>query len=274
MNESRKSWRGARGFKLSKADRRLLKRILVVGVGAFIVGYGLAALTFYSGTSYPDIVNVPDLRTMPATSARRALERIGLQLEIGDSLPNPEVAAGAVVAQSPLPGREVPPGTPVRVIISSGAQRRPIPSVESLGQSQAVALLESAGFTVAVDSVEDQQPAGRVLGIQPAAGTAVALPATVRLRVSSGPPFVEVPYVVGMDESVAREVVSAAGLRVGDVHYIFSFNPEGEVLGQEPAPGDSIRAGTRIVFRVSTHRLPGEAVRPGEQRVEDGEIRR
>ena len=250
-------------------------RILAVVVGSFVVGYALAALSFYRGGGYPDIVNVPDLRTMPAAAAGRALDRIGLALEIGDSLPNPEVAAGAIVAQSPLPGREVPPGTPVRVIVSSGAQRRPIPRVESLNQAQAVTILESAGFTVAVDMIEDERPAGRVISSDPGAGVAVALPATVRLRVSAGPPFVEVPYVVGMDESVAREVVSAAGLRVRDVHYIFSFNPEGEVLGQEPAPGDSVRSGDGVVFRVSTHQLPGEAVRtPGDVQVEDGGLRR
>ena len=87
----------------------------------------------------------------------RTLERIGcfysnsslsdeechvfLAFGVGDSLPNPTIPRGAVVAQTPLPGQEVAPETEIRVILSQGPERREVPRVDAYLPPQAERLL-------------------------------------------------------------------------------------------------------------------------------------
>lgn len=236
---------------LSRVDRRLLVRVVTLGTTAFLVGYALIALLFIGGGRRPAVVSVPDLREMSVAQARRALGRVGLELQVGDSVPHAELSRGAVLAQSPLPGNEVAPGSKVRVIVSSGRDRRPVPDVGSLPQQQASRILTGAGFRVALRQVPDQRPAGRVVGVEPAAGTMLPLAATVRLLVSAGPPFTVVPSVVGMMEEEARAALQAARLQVGNVEHDFEASgAPGEVLTQSPAAGDSVRVGSSVSLSV------------------------
>lgn len=242
-----------------RVDRVLLRRILTLGLFGFLVGFAAIALWMWAGAPSRDVVTVPDLRAQRVAAARSLLSRTDLEMEIGDSLPNPRIAAGAVLAQSPLPGREVAPGTTVRVILSTGRQRIRIPPVSALSREQAIRVLQASGFRVAVLDTPNARAAGRVIGTQPAAGAAVPIPAPVRLLVSAGPPRVAVPSVVGLLEEEVAAALSAAGLRLGQVEREFqTLAREGEILAQSPAAGDSIPTGSRVNIVVATQLLLGE----------------
>lgn len=257
--KTRSLW--SRLISWSSIDARLLKRILAVGLGAFLLGFGMAAAAMWIGSSRQTVVTVPDLRAMETVEARRAVRDLELELEVGDSLPNPEVAHGAVLAQSPQPGREVAPGSTVRIILSTGPERRAVPQVGQLGRDQAVKLLEASGFKVELREVADERAPGRVVGTQPAAGTVVPVPAAVQLLVSKGPPRVAVPALVGLLESDAAGLLSAHSLRVGEVRRQYRPDrPLGEILTQNPAPGDSATAGSAVGLVVATHELLGVPV--------------
>jgi eukaryotic-like serine/threonine-protein kinase len=240
---------------LSRVDRRIAQRVLGIGLAGFALGYLFTAILFFGGRNRPEVVTVPELREMTASAARRALAREGLEMVVGDSLPNPQVGAGRVLAQSPLPGRELPHGASVRVILSAGPQRRTVPDVRELARGPAVRLLNASGFQVRVDEEPGRLPAGRVLGLTPAPGTVTRLPATVVLRVSSGPAMIAVPQLFGMAEEEARAALEAAGLRMGDVQYEFQETPgEDAVVEQTPPAGDSVRMGTAVQVRIVTYR--------------------
>jgi eukaryotic-like serine/threonine-protein kinase len=69
----------------------------------------------------------------------------------------------------------------------------------------------------------------------------------VRLVVSSGPPRVPLPDVVGMAEGAARETLESAGFSVESVDYDpFAFQTVGTVTAQSPAGGAEVRVGTRV----------------------------
>jgi serine/threonine-protein kinase len=247
---------------LERVDRRWLLRIVVAGLGAFLVGYLVMAVFFFPKSNRPPVVTVPDLRELDRAMAEQALR--GLDLEIGpsDSLPNPEIPSGRVLSQSPLPGEEVPPGTPVRMILSAGAPRRAIPVVRGMSRDQATAILAASGFDLTVTEIQDPSPAGRVVETRPGPGTELRLPASVRIVVSSGPPLVEVPDLTGLSEEDVAGALAAAGLELGDVDYRFSgFSAAERVIGQEPAAGDSITRGSAVRVRISTPRLPGRRIR-------------
>jgi eukaryotic-like serine/threonine-protein kinase len=226
----------------------------VIGTGlvSFIIGYALIAVVVFRGSNRPDVVAVPELRELPSEEARSRLSRLGLVMVLADSLPNPDVPQGAVLAQSPLAGREVLPGSGVRIILSAGRERRTVADVSGMGRAHAVRMLEALGFMVEV--VEETAPlaAGRVVGTEPAAGTVLPAASRVQLTVSSGPPLAQVPQVVGLTEAAARSAIQSAGFRVGEVNYEFRFTDVGLVIRQSPAAGDSARVGGGVELRVAT----------------------
>jgi beta-lactam-binding protein with PASTA domain len=258
----RRRRRGSAGRFLDRVDRRWLLRILGVGLVGFLLGYALTALLFLGDGNRDPVVTVPDLRELAIDAARRQAERAGLGVEVGDSLPHASAPAGRVLVQSPLPGREVAPNAAIRVILSTGPERRAIPVVGSLTRQQAERVLSASGFQVQVEEVPNPLPAGRVVGVDPAVGTEVRVPSVVRLRVSAGPPLVAVPDLAGLNEVDARRVLESAGLQLGEVEFEFGgFDAAEAVRLQDPLPGDSIRQGQAVRVWIVSDRLPGIPVR-------------
>lgn len=222
-------------------------------LAAFVVGYGITVLAFSTARGPADVALVPDVRDLTLDEAERALDDSGLNLEVGDSLPNPNTPEGAVLAQSPLPGEEVSPSTSVRVIVSTGEPELLVPGVESMPVGLATRALEAVGFAVTVEEVEGEGEPGRVIDADPDVGTPLPLLATVHLRVGGPPPLLEVPAVIGMLEGQARETLEDRGLRVSEVLYEAStFGEPGGVVAQEPSPGDSVPAETPVRLRVTS----------------------
>ena len=237
--------------------QKLFLRVVGWGLGAFALGYLVTTLLVFPGFGREAIVTVPDLRGQTFSQARRLADRAGLEVERGAALNHPTVPRGAVLMQSPLPGQETTRGAVIRVTLSEGRARRPVPQVTDLTATQAQSLLRQMGFAVRVRRVVSQRAAGRVLGVVPDPGTVLPIPAAVELRVSSGPPEVVIPTVAvpdlsGLPEPDAREALRSAGLRVGEVGYDpGSAVPLGGVAAQSPAPGDSVKAGTAVSITVS-----------------------
>lgn len=230
---------------------RVLLWLVGVSIGAFIAGYAITSLLFASGPA-GDIATVPDLRGRTERAAARQLDRAGLDLERGSRLPNPTVPEGAVVAQTPLPGQEVAPGTAVQVILSSGPERQSVPEVGSLSGSQAAALLRRSGFQVQVRETFSSRGRGSVVEVRPAAGTQLTVPGRVELVVSAGPPPVPAPDLAGLSQQEAQDVLGRVGLRVGNLDYDpLAPQPIGVVVGQRPAAGDNLAAGTKVDLTVS-----------------------
>lgn len=232
--------------------RQLLLIAGGVAVVAFLVGFGMTALTFLRGGAPIDVVTVPDVREMQVEAASRTLDRSDLVIEVGDSFPNPTAPEGSVLAQSPLPGQEVSPGTLVRVIISRGRTRPTVPSVASMPVATATQALQAAGFDVVVEPAPGEGEVGQVIGTIPGSGADLALPATVRLRVGAPALPIPMPTLIGMLEGDARAVADSVGLYVSEVVYVESeFGEPGGVVGQEPAPGESVTPGEGIQLRVT-----------------------
>jgi eukaryotic-like serine/threonine-protein kinase len=225
--------------------------VIAIGLGAFAIGYGITTLAFSRGAAPSDVVMVPDVRELTVADATRRMDRVDLGLTVGDSFPNPVVAEGAILAQSPLPGQEVSPGTEVRVILSTGQPRPTVPDVEAMPLALATRALNAAGFDVLVDEAPGEGQPGRVVDVDPPAGTPVRLPASVLVRVGAAASGVEMPHLIGMHEEVARAIVESVGMLVDEVFYdADELGEPGSVVGQEPAPGDRVGPGTGVRLRV------------------------
>lgn len=259
-----------RKLPFTPGQGRLFLRVVLWGLGAFALGYLVTTLLVFPGFGREAIVTVPDLRGKTFAQARRLADRAGLEVERGAALHHPTVPQGAVLMQSPLPGHETTRGAVIRVTLSEGRARRPVPRVTDLTAAQAQVLLRQMGFAVRVRQVVSDRAAGRVLGVVPDPGTVLPIPAAVELQVSSGPPEVVVPTVAvpdlsGLPEPEVREALRSAGLRLGEVSYDpGSAAPLGGVAAQSPAAGDSVKAGTAVSVTVSGNPPPGAVEPPAD----------
>ncbi len=202
------------------------------------------------------LAEVPDLRGMSGSEARVVLTERGFEPGRVDSINHPRIPPGEVVGQSPLPGQFSLPGGAVELTVSLGPERRPVPDVTRLRADRALTVLETSGFAVTVDSVQADAPEGQVVSTNPTPGTRVTLPAEIRMTVSLGPPLVELPDLVGMQEEEARAVLAEIGLRVGEVENRARFGfGEGDVLETFPEAGSMVPRGSAVRLVVRSRSL-------------------
>ncbi len=227
-------------------NRPFLSALIVAG-GGLACGYLVATVFFFRPPPPPPALQgVPDLRGYPLAMAMSVLGDSGLATSQVDSVHHPTVAGGLVIGQSPLPGRTALPEAPVRVTVSMGPDVRPVPDVTRLPGSRAAALLAESGFEVSVDTIESMAPAGRVIHIEPGPGTPVAIPGSVRMAVSLGPPTIPMPPLAGLSEQAALSLLRALGLVVSQIEYRYSILNVNRVFGQYPDPNAEIEQGAEV----------------------------
>ncbi len=229
-----------------------LLRTLGIAAGGLLVGYLFAVLVLFPAPGPPrDLRPLADLRDRPVEDASAMLADAGLMRGEIRSLRHPSVDSGRVLGQSPLPTQLVREGDTVRLVVSLGPERRPIPEVSRLRADRAVDLLLATGFEVRVDSVDSPVARGRIVDIEPAEGTRLQLPGEVSVIVSRGPPTVRMPFVLGLLEEEARDTLAVLGLEVTDVQEVFRFGrDQGRVVTQDPAEDTELERGARVRLEI------------------------
>src|SRR5207248_312733 len=86
------------------------------------------------------------------------------------------VLTGYVISQNPQAGAQVPQGTAVTLIISSGPAAVTVPNLVGLTQSAATTAVQNAGLALGTVTTQTSATvaAGNVISQNPAAGTQVA----------------------------------------------------------------------------------------------------
>jgi len=237
------------GFRLGG---RLLATLGGVIVAGWLVGYVVSTQLVFPAPAPPsDLYPVPDIRGIGIQNAQERLAGVGLTLGPVDSLEHPSVAQGLILGQSPLPGQLARADSPVRVTVSLGPQTRSVPDVRQLEADRARTVLETSGFVVSVDTMESEVERGRVIDVFPPPDSVIPLPSQVRLIVSTGPPVVVMPFVLGMQEEDARTLLDSLGLVVSEVEEVFRFGrDQGIVVQQEPASDMELERGSSVRLQV------------------------
>ena len=251
---------GARSSHPLLTGRNVLIGTVGLALVGWLLGYVVATRVLFPAPPPPgDLFEVPDLRGLGLASANERLAGVGLALGSIDSLQHPSVAAGLVLGQSPLPGQVSQPSSPVRVTVSTGPQTRSVPDVRRLDAERARIVLETSGFVVDMDTSESEEPRGRVIDVSPPPDSVVALPAQVVLLVSTGPPVVPMPLVLGLEQVEAERLLDSLGLVVSDVEEVFRFGrDQGIVVEQEPAADTELQRGSSVRLKVGRRGMEGE----------------
>jgi serine/threonine-protein kinase len=227
-----------------------------------------------SGVEVPDVVGLK----APAAVTKLKSAKLGAKVVSVFS----DKPKGTVVRQTPAGGDRVQDGSEVRLDVSKGDKRVAVPDLVGRPSAEAQASLKQLGFTYTIIVVPSDEPRGTVVSQDPQGGETASQGSNVRLNVARGgggggaattttatttqtstgatPARVSVPNVVNTNQTTAQRRLQAAGLTSG-VRYVASTQPAGRVVAQSPAPGTSVRRGSRVQLSVSTGPNP-QASRP------------
>jgi len=133
------------------------------------------------------------------------------------------------------------------------ARDQSVPRVLGLPRAAAENELQVQGFKTKVEGEMPDPviPAGHILWQDPPPETELARGTVVTLTVSSGPGPVSVPDVIAFEPVQARQVLEAAGLRIGNVDTVANTAEAGVIVATRPAAGASRTPGGAIDLVVS-----------------------
>jgi len=197
----------------------------------------------------PERYAVPDVRGSDPAAATTVIVEAGLasggRVEAFDDA----IPAGQVARTDPPIGDNLPPDTPVDLIVSKGPEPVELEDITGRKEQVATRRLEEAGVQVGSSREFSESVAdGRVISMTPEGGTVVDAGSTVEIVVSKGPPPVEVPDLIDMRRKAAVTELERVGLKaqIDDGE----FTRLNRVFDQSPSPGEMVPRGTTIVLRI------------------------
>jgi len=200
----------------------------------------------------PTLSVIPDVTGFDVDTARSKLTQLGLTMREAQQQASETVPAGSIISWS-VPeqptltaGSQVPKGTTVEVVVSSGSSSRTVPDLTGLTVEDATARLDELGLVAGTptETFSLTVESGRIVSTDPAAGTSTSLGATVNLVVSKGKDLVVMPKVVGKTLQEATDALTKAGFVVGSV----SGGVDGTVAWASYSPGDRAVRGTSVAL--------------------------
>ncbi len=219
----------------------LLLSLAVLGGGV----WALFALVLPSGASVPGVVG----RTQ--ADAVAMIEAQGLK-PVVQKVWADGADAGSVARQRPVPGTSVEDGTKVNVWVSRGPLHIPAPDLIGSGSSVARKTLDSQALKgTRRKAVSESVAEGDVMRQEPAAGVTVTRGDMITYWVSSGPPLIQVPDVVGIPSNDAVTILKEAGF-VASIDFVLGWGVyPGDVVAQNPAAGERLQKGDEVIIEVA-----------------------
>jgi serine/threonine-protein kinase len=161
------------------------------------------------------------------------------------------VPAGAVIGLSPPPGSQVAVNTQVTLVVSKGAQPKPIPNVAGQPHDQAFAALTAAGFQPydLPKQFSGQIQGGAVISTNPPIGTVIAQGDSKRVGVVVSN-AVTVPTLTGEQAGQAVQQLQQLGLQAQVQSLMGGGDSNGTVFQQSVSPNTLVQPGTSITLAV------------------------
>ena len=188
------------------------------------------------------------------SKAQNALEDLTLNVVGTKQIYDDKIKEGRVVRTEPAAGTRVKRETDVTLFVSRGPAPVTIPGIAGQDIATVQKQLQELGLKSQVAlEVFDASTQGSVISSDPAPGQTVPRGTTVKLTVSKGPEFINVPNVFMMTEARAIKTLEMAGFKV---EVKIMANVLGKVLKQFPEPIDKAgktqkaRSGSTITISV------------------------
>lgn len=236
------------------------------GIGLFVVlgflGFNLLLNLFPTVPEVP----VPYVEGKDVSLAQKQIEDAKLVAQIVEEASD-TIEKGIVIRQDPAPPMRLKENATVTLYVSKGQEAVPMPNLISYPRSTAENTLKQQGFNMDnvtfVEKEDDQAEVGVVIDQSPEPNEQVYPgKAKVRVTVSKGKPFVEMPDLRNKSVEVARLELLKHGLAVGEIIEQPSYTTDraGVVLSTHPYdPGMQVQKGVAVPLTVSNGLYPREA---------------
>jgi eukaryotic-like serine/threonine-protein kinase len=198
----------------------------------------------------PPAVGVPSLAGMTCATGAAALMAAHLQGNCAPGQYSDTVQNGVLISWAykgvPNPAK-APYGSTIDMVPSMG--HGPVPVPTSISQSDsyqdALVLLQAAGLQGTEKFAPNNTIAsGLVISLNPPSSTVVPYGSVVTVTVSTGPPTVQVPNVIGDTVSVATTTLQQHGLNVAGVQ----GDPNGMAKGTNPPTNATVPTGSSVTI--------------------------
>ena len=157
-----------------------------------------------------------------------------------------------VVSQRPGAGKSAETGSTVEITVSDGRGIDQVPRVAGMPRSDARAALKDAGFAIKEERRSSNTIGeNRAISTDPPAGSQVEGGQTVTLVISTGPPVVTVPSVVGQSRRDATAALEDARFEVAVEERDDENADPGTVLAQDPVGDGRARRGSTVTIFVA-----------------------
>jgi beta-lactam-binding protein with PASTA domain len=205
-------------------SRHFLKHSALILLTYFIV---IWIVIFYldSYTSHGVKIDVPNVVGLTTGSAQTKLETLELKIEVLDSVYKPDLPAGTIVSQDPLPTSKslvsVKPGRIIRVQVSKRTRLVEMPSLIDKSERMAESVLKNRGLKYRKNYVPTSESNGAVLrqlynGREIKEGTKVPVGSVITLVVgqNNAAQPVTVIDLMGLTISNAKARLSGISLQI------------------------------------------------------------
>ncbi len=257
QGKARKESRLEQWLPLGSWQRRMVLWLGVPLLALIIITLIVDRVVMPMVTRHGTEFTLPDFTGQELVEARMHLVDLNLSHEVTSEEFAPNVPAGVILNQFPIPGTEVKEGRLIKFVVSLGQKQVKVPNTAGESVRQAMLDLETAGLILGeiAWAFSDTLPERVVVFSYPATGTEVPMGSPVNLMVNRGRAsnFTFVPGVSGLTLSEARKRLEDKQLRVGLISYRTDENylPE-TVLEQSEPEGTELDIGTEIDLVVST----------------------
>jgi beta-lactam-binding protein with PASTA domain len=201
---------------------------------------------------------VPGVVGVPQAQAVAAILNAGLRVGTVTTANSITIGIGKVISATPREGTSLPANSPVDLVVSLGTVTPLVVGLPEGGvdvRGTAIDSILEAGMVVGtITRVSSTTvPEGIVISQNPTDGLTVDVGTVMNLVVSSGPPRVGVPIVIGLTQANATSALAAVGLTVGTVTTAPSATvPAGSVVDSTPAANTSVVVGSAVNLVVSS----------------------
>lgn len=201
-------------------------------------------------------VSVPNLAGKSLSEGTQVLNAYSLRLKVDGSRYDERVPKDQILSQNPVVNSSLKRNSHVRVVMSLGAKKIPVPNLEgqSLRAAQIVVLQRGLTLGVVDAMASDDEEKDRIAAQSPPPEVGVAQSLTMNLLVSTGkrPRVYLMPDLTGQSSDEAQGEFASLGLKLGSVNYqSVAGLPKGSILKQSPQPGARIAEGGIVDFEVN-----------------------
>jgi eukaryotic-like serine/threonine-protein kinase len=194
---------------------------------------------------------VPDVVGREVTAATQRLRQAGFEVRAVRRRSSRQ-PRDRVVSQRPGAGRSAESGSTIEITVSDGQGIDQVPAVQGLRRSEARQRLSDAGFKIEEERRSSNTiDENRAISTDPPAGSQLEGGASVTLVISTGPPVVTVPSVVGQSRREATATLEDARFEVSVQERDDERGDPGTVLAQDPGGDARIRRGSTVTIYVA-----------------------